>query len=424
MNRRLLLASLASLALAGPAAAAAWDAPFARALPQEDLAKAAIDAFPDVSRAKAELLVAEARARELDAGPYEFTVNANTADNYPKFTWDVSRTIRLPSKANLDRKAGALGVSAAEDLVDDARHQTGLMLSDAWYAWIEAEANRALDRDIEGSARREVEALRRREAEKDASRLDVEQAEAALASATARRAASEGQAETRRLALMRSFPGLLLPSTPPVLPEPPPLEHPAGEWADITVRSSHEIAIADFQAQQAEVEARRARLDRMPDPTLGLRAIPDPTPGGGYAVRGIGVFVSVPIGGARRRAVADASAARASVAEINLARVKRESAALGERNAVLSEAARNAWRSAQAAVTAGEAAANRTQRGYQLGELDLTPTLLAVRQLNEVKRAEITARVEAWKAVTHLRLDAHDLWHDSDEGAPSPQASR
>jgi outer membrane protein TolC len=416
MNRSLLLATVAWLAVAGSAAAAGWDGSFARALPQEDLAKAAVDGYPDVARAKAELLVAEARARELDAGPYEFTVNANTADNYPKFTWDLSRTIRLPAKGALDRKAGALGVSAAKDLVDDARHQTGLLLSDAWYAWIEAEANRTLDRDIEASAQREVEALRRREAEKDASRLDVEQAEAALASAAARRAASEGQAEARRLALMRSFPGLVLPSVPPALPEPPPLEHPATEWADITVRASHEIAIADFQAQQAEVEARRARLDRMPDPTLGLRAVPDPTPGGGYAVRGIGVFVSVPIGGGRRRAVADASAARASVAAINLARIKRESAALGERNAVLSESARRAWRSAQAAVTAGEAAAARTQRAYQLGELDLAQTLQAVRQLNEVRRAEVGARVEAWKTLTHLRLDAHDLWHDSDEG--------
>lgn len=414
MNRRLLLAPLLLIASTGPAGAAAWDAPFAAALPQEDLAKAAVDAYPDVRRAKAELDIAKARAKELDAGPYEVVINANTADNYPKFTWDVSRTIRLPGKAALDRKAGALGVSAAEDLVDDARHQTGLLLSDAWYAWIEAEANLKLDREIEASARRDAEAVRRREAEKDASRLDVEQAEAALATAAAKRAASEGQAETRRLALMRSFPDLPLPAAPPAVPEPPPLEHPQSDWADITVRSSHEIAIADFQAQQAEVEARRARLDRRPDPTVGIRGVPDPTPGGGYEMRGLGVYFSVPIGGGRRRAVAEASVARASVAEINLARVKRESAALGERNAVLSVSARNAWRSAQAAVTAGEAAAGRTQRAYQLGEVDLAQTLLAVRQLNEVKRAEVAARIEAWRSVTHLRLDAHDLWHDND----------
>jgi outer membrane protein TolC len=419
MIRRLFLSTAVLLAVAGPALAAGWDAPFALALPQEDLAMAAIDAFPDVSRAKAELTMAEARARELAAGPYEFTVNANTADNYPKFTWDVARTIRLPSKAALDRKAGSLGVSAAQDLVDDARHQTGLILSDAWYGWIEAEAGLAADREIEASIAREVEALEKREAEKDASRLEVEQATAALASAAARRAASEGAAATAKLALARNFPNLPLPANPPALPEPPPLERPAAEWAEITVANSHEIAIADFQAQQAAVEARRAKLDRTPDPTVGIRGVPDMRPGGGYALNGIGVFVSIPIGGARRAAIADGSSARASVAEINLARIKRESAALGERNAVNSEAARRAWRSTLQAVEAGEAASARTYKAYQLGEVDLAQTLLATRQFAETKRAEIAARVAAWKAVTHLRLDSHDLWHDS-EPPPAP----
>jgi outer membrane protein TolC len=418
--RRLLLAALIWTA-AGHALAANWDGAFARALPQEDLAKAAIDAYPDVQRAKAELGLAKAEARQLDAGPYEITANANTADNYPHFTWDLGRTVRLPGKARLDRKAGRLGVSAAEDMVDDARHQTGLVLSDAWYAWAEAKAGLKLDRDYEASTRTEVQALRRRLQLKDASQLEVEQAEAALAAAAARRAMSEGQAETARLKLLRSFPDLPLPAEPPALPAPPALEHPASEWADITVRSSHEIAIADFQAQRAQTEAERARLDRIPDPTVGVRAMPDPRPGSGYRIEGIGVYVSVPIPGRRRAAAADASAARASAAEIDLARVRRESAALGERNAVASEASRRAWTSASEAVAANETAAGRMQRAYQLGEADLAQTLLAARQLNEARRAEIAARTEAWRAVTHLRLDSHDLWHDS---APEPKEAR
>jgi outer membrane protein TolC len=420
MKYPLLIPLLACAAIVSPAAAASWDAPFAKALPQEELAKAAIDAFPDVDRAKAELMLAKARSRELDAGPYEFTVNANNADNYPGFTWDVSRGVRLPGKARLDHQAGRLGVSAAEDLVDDARHQTGLMLADAWYAWVQAEADLALDREVEASTKAEVDALQRRIAVKDASQLDMEQAQAALASATARRSLSEGQAQTARLALLRNFPNLPPPARPPVLPEPPALEHPVGEWADITVRSSHEIAIADYQARQAEVEAQRARLDRLPDPTVGIRGIPDPRPGGGYALKGVGVYVAIPFGGSRRQALADSSAARASIAQVNLMRTKRESAALGERNAVSSEATRRAWRSANAAVEASQAAAERTQRGYKLGELDLAQVLMANRQLNEVKRAEISARVDAWRAVTHLRLDSHDLWHDDDQSPTAP----
>jgi cobalt-zinc-cadmium efflux system outer membrane protein len=367
-----------------------------------------------VDRARAELAIAKARSRELDAGPYEVTVNANTADNYPNFTWDIGRTVRLPGKARLDRQSGRLGVQAAEDMVDDARHQTGLMLSDAWYAWVQAEAALTLDREIETSATTEVEAVRKRVEVKDASQLDLERAEAALATAAAHRALSEGQSQTAKLALIRGFPNLPPPIQPHALPAPPALEHPAAEWSDITVKSSHEIAIADYQARQAETEAKRVRLDRMPDPTVGLRAIPDPLPGGRYAIKGVGVYVSVPFGGSRRSALAESAAGRAQVAEINLIKVKREVAALGERNALTSQATRNAWIGAQAAVEAGRTAAERTQRGYALGELDLTEVLQAQRQLNDLRRAEVTARVDAWRAVTHLRLDAHDLWHDAD----------
>lgn len=414
MRRAVLCSLLICSAFGSPAVAASWDAAFAKALPQEDIAKAAVDADPEVDRARAELGIARARARELNAGPYEVTINANTSDSYPQFTWDVGRTVRLPGKAQLDRQTGRLGVQAAEDLVDDARHQTGLVLADAWYAWLQAEAALTLDREIEASARTELDAVKTRVQAKDASQLDLEQADAALATASAHRALSEGQAQTAKLALTRGFPNLAVPANPPALPEPPPLEHSVGEWKDITVQSSHEIAIAGYQARQAQTEVKRVRLDRNPDPTVGIRAIPDPRPGGGYAVKGVGVYVAVPLGGSRRAALADSAAGRATVAEINLIKVRREVSALGERNALTSQSTRNAWSSAQAAVQAGQAATERTQRGYALGELDLTQVLQAQRQLNELRRAEVTGRVDAWRAVTHLRLDAHDLWHDAD----------
>jgi hypothetical protein len=81
---------------------------------------------------------------------------------------------------------------------------------------------------------------------------------------------------------------------------------------------------------------------------------------------------------------------------------------------VASDAARFAWLSALEAAKASEAAAGRTTKGYELGELDLAATLLADRQAYDARKAEIAARVEAWRAVTRLRLDAHDLWHDDD----------
>ncbi len=423
MKPSLFLTVAALSLLAQPGLAASWDGAFAAALPPEPIARVAIDAHPDVERAKSELDLARAQGREYAVGPHEFTLggyasNRTVTNNqsYEEFGLEVSRAIRLPGKASLDRAAGDLGVKAALDLVDDARHQTGLTLSDAWYAWIEAAGMLTLDRETEASYRREVDGLKRRVELSDAAIVELEQAQAALASAVAHRTQSEGAVEVARMALARTFPDLVLPANPPALPAPPVLDPPAAQWSDITLRSSHEVAIADFQAQQAEALARRARLDRRPDPTIGVRTLSE----FGGREKSIGVFFSTPLGGAKRSAVADSEAARANTARIHLAQIKRESAALGERNAANSDSTRNAWLSAAAAVEASETATRRIQRGYELGELDLAAVLTAGRQLYEVKRAEISARTNGWRALTHLRLDAHDMWHDADDG-PLPE---
>jgi len=412
-----LFLSVAALALAAasPSAAATWDAAFAAALPPEPAARAAVDAHPDVDTARARLDLARAQGRELAAGPHEFTVGGYASNRqvrndmgYQEFGLDVSRAIRLPGKAALDRAAGTAGVKAAEDMVDDARHQTGLALSDAWYAWIEASSVLDLDRQTEESLRRDVAALQRRVELQDAAVVELEQVQAALAVASTRRAQSEGQYEAARLVLMRQFPNLPIPAQRPDLPPPPALDPVASEWPQITVDHSHEIAIARFQAEQAEALASRARLDRRADPTVGVRALSEFD----GREKSLGVFFSMPIGGARRSAIADAEAARATAARVNLAKIQRESRALGEYNAANSEATRAAWRSAASAVEASDAAARRITRGFELGELDLAAMLLANRQVYDARRAEIAARTAAWRAVTHLRLDAHDLWHD------------
>lgn len=73
-----------------------------------------------------------------------------------------------------------------------------------------------------------------------------------------------------------------------------------------------------------------------------------------------------------------------------------------------------AWRAAKSAQEAGAIAARLQRRAYELGEKSLSETLLANGQVYQAMRAEIEARVEAWRAVTRLRLDAHALWADAE----------
>src|SRR3546814_11007825 len=69
-----------------------------------------------------------------------------------------------------------------------------------------------------------------------------------------------------------------------------------------------------------------------------------------------------------------------------------------------------AWKSADlSAQSAGDALA-RTERGYQLGQIDLADLLYARRQANEARRSELMARSEAARALPRLEIDSPRLW--------------
>src|SRR3546814_9051609 len=68
-----------------------------------------------------------------------------------------------------------------------------------------------------------------------------------------------------------------------------------------------------------------------------------------------------------------------------------------------------AWNSADlSAQRAGDALA-RTERGYQLGQIDLADLLYARRQANEARRSEIMTRSEAASALLRMEIDSHSM---------------
>ena len=61
-------------------------------------------------------------------------------------------------------------------------------------------------------------------------------------------------------------------------------------------------------------------------------------------------------------------------------------------------------------VAAQMAALVKLRRGQELGEIDLADLLLGERMVHDAFRVEAAARTEAMRAITRLRIDAHDLW--------------
>ena len=72
----------------------------------------------------------------------------------------------------------------------------------------------------------------------------------------------------------------------------------AGRWSRQIARDNHAVELAQAQAERLHQEAHRARLDRIPDPTLSAHYALER---GGLKKIG-GVTLSIPIPGSGRRA--------------------------------------------------------------------------------------------------------------------------
>jgi cobalt-zinc-cadmium efflux system outer membrane protein len=404
--------------LAAPVGAALAAEP---GLPPEALVAEALDTHPSVLAARARVGAARANARGLAAGSQEVVAQATVQRRdvrgvglLEEYDLQFTRPVRLPGKGALDRRAGDAGVAAADNRADDVRHQTALLLARHWWSWTGAAAEaQTLDEaaTILASA---VTATRRRLALRDASPLELDQAQAAEAAARAAAMAAAARAAAARAALAANFSSLPLPASPPPLPEPVLPVEGIARLAVLVSERSHEIGASVADLAQADALQARAAKDRIADPSIGLRAFSEQ----GGNERGLGLVLSMPLGGRARTAAAEQAAAMAQSATAELAATRAVIASTAAEDAALASGYLEAWRHAQAAADAAGAAAARQRKGHELGATDLADRLIAERLARDAARDEVLARTEALVAITRLRIDSHTLWMHQEPGAP------
>ena len=201
------------------------------ALPDSAAVTAALEAHPVVQAADARLDAAKAEARGLSVGPHEAVLSGTYARRdvreaglgparYDEYEGQITRAFRLPGKAGLDRKIGAEGITYADNMAGDARHQTALRLAQFWWNWLDAAALASVDRQATANAESLLATVKRRMSLRAASALEGDQAEAALAMARAAAARSAGAEAIAKARLVAQFPSLPLPVATPEVPMP------------------------------------------------------------------------------------------------------------------------------------------------------------------------------------------------------------
>lgn len=382
-------------------------------LPQSGEALAAIDERPAVREALAMQVAAESRARALGVGPHEFTLGGGwherRVDNEGDYNeWEafITRGVRLPGKAGIDRSLGELEMKAAENVLADARHVEARRLLAAWFAWLTTGAEARRDAELAKMLERTVVAARRQAELGEISTMELElaEAEAARAAAAATRSAvSAGQA---RRALLVAFPALSVPGHPPEAPAPVAPERPLVDWPAVILERSHEIRLAELDERRARLTAERASKDRWPDPTVGLRVLDER----GGAEEALGVIISMPLPGRYRSALAAESRHKAAAALARVEMMRREVVETADQDVADAQAALTAWPSSEEAARQAGRYLEKAQRAFELGEIGLPALLISVISASETIHEERMARLGAQESLARLRIDAHELW--------------
>lgn len=386
-------------------------------LPADPQVRQALDEHPMVLAAKARVEVARADGRALRSGTQEFTLTTSVMQRsvdregrFTEFDASISRPIRMPGKARLDRMAGEFGLVAAENRMEDAKHQAALLLAELWWDWLGATAAEAIDQQATDNLQRSLTSVKRRAELRDAAPLEVDQAAAALGAARLQAEQSAGRAALAKARLQSQFPSLALPQTPHELPLPELPEASLPTLRNLVIERSHEIGAARAEADRVQTLADRARRDRFADPTLGVRAFSERD----GMETGVGLIASIPLGGSHRSALADRAASEAVAASAEAAAVSFDVQEIADGDLVSATSAWAAWQRSREGAKAQVDAVLKMRRGYDLGAIDLADLLLAERQTHDMFRAEVQARAQALRAITRIMIDSHSIWISDD----------
>lgn len=410
---RMAVAIGLALAAAGAGAASlplAGDLLFA--LPPEAVARRTLEILPQLRLGSMNNELASAEQTKLNAGSSEWVVRTGVTrrdvvdgERYHEQELAVERGVRWFGKAAQDRALGEKGVSLAEAQRADAWHEAGRALMQDWYDALRAQA--ALQRlseqhllvgQLKSVAERRVKAgdgpalelmqadteLRRSEALLEQARQDVAQALALL---------STTYVELPQPQLER-------------LPEPrQAMDEMPAQVARI-IDDNHELELAQVEAQWFALKSKRVASERMPDPTLAIRAARERD----GQERTLGLTLSIPLPGAARSAESTAAAVRARMADERVNQVKAKVQLAAQRAVSERRHSYQIWTSLRQVAEQSARQAQLMERAYQSGESSLTEALLSRRQALDAALAAQTAQITALAADARVELDGHALW--------------
>jgi outer membrane protein TolC len=296
-------------------------------------------------------------------------------------------------------------VAVAALSAGDAMHESGRMLLRLWFDWVRESGLLALWRRQTDLVKQQQGVVARRVRAGDAAKMELNLAEAAVAQTQSAVLQAQTRESAARQAVARMYPAISVPADALLL-EPQPVGAALDYWQERILAHNHELAAARAEVKRRETVASRARADRLPDPSVGLRY--------SYELDGqervTGVYLLMPIPGRARAAAAQGADIQIDAARQHEADVLRRVETEVRQSYATATGTFDAWSQLRQAAEGLRKHVELTLRSYQLGESGLADVIAARRLAVDSELAAIQAQVEAAHARYRLMLDAHTLW--------------
>ncbi|CAN5888852.1 TolC family protein [soil metagenome] len=394
------------------APAIASNMPALSILPSEQSVRQTLENLPQLRASAINIELAMSGKSRLQAGTYEWTArvasNRRTDQNGDRFNEQelaLERPVRWFGKAGKDAAIGEKSIEIAHAAHADTWHEAGRSLMKDWFDSLRESASvRSLHAQLLTAEQLRNIADKRVKAG-DAAALELLQADTEARRVSVLLQQAQLRDEQMRQLLHTSYPGLPQPILEPLaLPQIP--DQPASFWLAKILDDNHELELAQAEADLFTLQAARIASDKMPDPTIGLRAGRERN----GQERLIGISISIPLAGAARSADGASAHLKAKMAEERASLTRQKVTAMAQRVITDSMRSHSIWQTMQQIQQQSQTQAGKMMRAYQLGEATLTDALTTRRQALDAALANESAQIDALAAMARLHLDAHMIW--------------
>lgn len=384
-------------------------------LPNKDEVRDSLVSSPKVIGAESRRESLNYKADSIATGPEEFVLRGNsqrrnvTADaipgTYQEFSGGIERPIRMWGKAGVDETIASATRSYANNEYNDTLHEASKELLSGWFNYLKALQTRIVAEKNSQLGDQIARTTQFRHKVGDVARLDSQLALAEQGRLKAMLEMAKANEQSSATAFTQKYPKIKL-TKQISWPAIPSMDAKREMLKQTYLERNHELKLVKSDSETSSLKAKRADLDKIPDPTVGIYAANE----FGGSEKIYGLTVSFPIPSGSRSSNAKSASAEAITARYKAIDTERKVSIEFDQLWSQMLSRKSAAESLVEAATIQNKAALAAEKAYVLGEGSISDLIAARKAANENQLAADLMRLDALETYYRVRLDLHQMW--------------